>query len=210
MLYTVEDLVEVNYNIDKYIEIFEHIVYQNISPLKSFEKISRLILNFWTNKSILFPIIENNRIDVIQKLYLNNIMVHRYAHILNNILEFAKYDMFVLAINNGFDFTELNVKSYAEIFNYILIRANIDTDYYNLIYKLLNMYKYLDGFMSIILTESIKVNNYCVLELILKNSNKYLIPIERFFDIMHKFFIDDVLLSDIMLLKLSIYDLDKN
>lgn len=89
-------------NIDTYIIIFEKLIYNNktMTPVNAFD------FYFKKKYDILNIIIVYDRLDCIQKLYDADIRVHKYQHIVYNIIKLSPNTSWIdLLINNGWDYS---------------------------------------------------------------------------------------------------------
>jgi len=171
-LYTVEDLRNVM-DIDEYIMIFEDLVYncQTLTPSDAFHTCKHEYCankyGWCGNNSVIKIIVEQNRLDVVQRLFDNNINIfdqhslNKCPHkcIIMNILEKKNIKLIDLIIDNGW------IPNREECLN-LFIRHK-----YNTVIHLVDKFNDNDKIIKIILGLAIQCPNYDIMTKILDNYN---------------------------------------
>lgn len=168
-------MIDTNTDINEYLILFNKIIFENnnLTPVESFED----CLEKTKNKSCFVkPLFENDRIDIIRKLYENNICLHKYnIFYLDYIFMFQSVDILSIMLEYDYDFL-LDVFRYS---NYYLLTTAAGSKH-NIVAYLLDKYYYDKKFILSFLEASILVANETTLNLILENIHRYNFSTDEF------------------------------
>lgn len=172
MKYTIRDLYNVSSNVDNYIEIFNVMIYHNVmSPTESFNKyVDDCDENMPIDFNILRPIIQANRIDILEKLYSNGIILHRFPNIITDIYLMNNVECLDLMVQNGFK----NIINYAPAIMFKEQNHQYDKI---LEYIINNDPKTINYFLRIVITK----NNYCLIKLIIDKADMSVVDLNQIF-----------------------------
>lgn len=109
-----ENVTSLENNFDKYIEIFNNLIYENDSmdPLEAFKFYNGKISSSY--QSMLAPLCKYNSLDHIRKLYNNNIRIETYISTYE-LLYSCTSDIFLVIIEHGYDLTSIINKRNAKL-----------------------------------------------------------------------------------------------